>query len=107
LCKFIILDAKWSTIDSVINYSFKDIIYKYAFSISTINSNDIINKIWVANGKEIQNQDNYIYNFYNSNFRERNNEIIPSAKILTLNPNLDELIQRKVLNQLFSEIKKY
>lgn len=105
--QFIILDAKWSTIDSVINYSFKDIIYKYAFSISTINSNDIIKKIWVANGKEIQNQDNYIYNFYNSSFRERNNEIIPSAKILTLNPNLDELIQRKVLNQLFSEIKKY
>ena len=105
LSQFIILDAKWSTIDSVINYSFKDIIYKYAFSISTINSNDIINKIWVANGKEIQNQDNYIYNFYNSNFRERNNEIIPSAKILTLNPNVDEFIQKEVLNQLFSEIK--
>ncbi|MCY6356001.1 DUF2357 domain-containing protein [Clostridium sp. ZS2-4] len=104
--KFIILDAKWSTIESVINYSFKDIVYKYNFSISTINSDDKIDKIWAVNGKNLRNQEEYIYNFYNSKFKVRNNELTPSAKIITLNPNIDTVIQKENLNQLLSIIKE-
>lgn len=102
--QFIILDAKWSNIESVINYSFKNIIYKYIFSISTINSNDKINKVWAINGKQILNQNEYIYNFYNSKFIDRNEQLKPSSKILTLHPDVDEAIQHKLLKSLFSEL---
>lgn len=105
LSKFIILDAKWSTVHSVINYSFKNIIYKYVFSISTINNNDKINKVWVINGKQMKDQKDYIYNFYNSKFIDRNNELKPSIKILTLNPDIDEITQEKLLEKLFSEFE--
>ncbi|MCB2310434.1 DUF2357 domain-containing protein [Clostridium tagluense] len=106
LSEFIILDAKWANIKSVIDYSFKKIIYKYIFSTSTINNKDKINKVWVINGKELQNQEEYVCNFYNSKFKERDNELTPSAKILTLTPNVDELIEKSSLNELFYEIKK-
>lgn len=102
MSKFIILDAKWSNLNSVINYSFNEIIYKYFFSISTINNLDKIDKVWVINGKEIQNQKDYIYNYYNSKFKERTNELTPSVKIITLNPNVDKEVQEESLNRLFS-----
>ncbi|WP_294185227.1 hypothetical protein [uncultured Clostridium sp.] len=102
--KFIILDAKWSDIKSVINYSFKDIIYKYVFSISPINENNEIIKVWAINGKQSAAQSSYIYNFYNSKFKDRNNEIMPSAKILTFHPDIDEAKQYELLNNLFSEL---
>lgn len=111
--EFIILDAKWSDKESVINYSFKSIIYKYIFSISTISDNDKINKVWAINGKqkpinEKQKMDkkNYIYNFYNSKFRDRNNQLKPSAQILTLHPDVDEVMQGELLEDLFSELEE-
>lgn len=102
--QYIILDAKWSSLESVINYSFKEIIYKYLFSISTINSGDTVDKIWVINGKSNDNQEDYIYNFYNSPLEQRCNEILPSAKIMTLNPYVDDNIQSDNFKQLFSVI---
>lgn len=106
--EFMILDAKWSTLNTVKKYRFKEIVYKYIFSISTINSNDRISKIYVINGQEVEkkNKKEYVYNFYNSKFISRNDELIPSAKILTMNPNIDEIIQKENLNQLFSIIKE-
>lgn len=106
ISEFIILDAKWSTLETVKKYRFREIVYKYIFSISTINNNDRINKVWVINGQEIKNKKEYIYNFYNSKFKNRNDEITPSAKILTLNPNIDVVIQKENLDELFSTIKK-
>lgn len=100
--EFIILDAKWATIESVINYSLRNIIYKYAFSISTLNKSDMIRSIWVINGKELQNQEDYVYNLYNSKFKDRNNELTPSVKVVTLNPKIDRLVQGKMLNQVIS-----
>jgi hypothetical protein len=102
LSKFIILDSKWSTINSVINYAVKDIIYKYAFSISTIKDIDKIDKIWIINGKDTENQKEYIYDFYNSKFKDRNRQLNPSVKILTLNPNVDDFTQESFLNKIFS-----
>lgn len=101
---FIILDAKFATIDSVIKYSIKKIVHNYIFSISTINATDKINKVWVINGKENHNQEEYVYNLYNSKFRDRNNQLIPSMKILTMNPDVDEITQNNSLEQLFSII---
>lgn len=101
---YIILDAKWSSLESVINYSFKEIVYKYLFSISTINKEDTIDKVWAVNGKSNDNQQVCIYNFYNSTIIDRCNEILPSAKIMTLNPYIDDNIQKDNLEQLFSMI---
>ncbi|MEG0772860.1 hypothetical protein [Clostridium sp.] len=98
---FLILDAKWSSVNSVFDHSIKRIAYNYALSISTINPNDVINKIWIINGKETQNQQKYLFNFYNSRFEERNNQLTPSIKVFTLNPNIDECIQNEVLKELF------
>ncbi|WP_123054464.1 hypothetical protein [Clostridium sp. JN-1] len=102
--KFIILDAKWSNFDTVLHYRFKEIVYKYIFSISTIDENDEIDKVCVVNGKPKENQIEYIYNYYSSKFTERNNQIKPSAKILTLHPDIDKNTQEQLLDNLFSEI---
>lgn len=103
--EFIILDAKWSTLGTVKKYRFKELIYKYIFSISTIHNNDRISKVWAINGQETEKKKEYIYNFYNSKFKSRNDELTPSAKILTLNPNIDTVIQKENLDQLLSIIK--
>lgn len=103
--EFIILDAKWSTLGTVKKYRFKELIYKYIFSISTIHNNDKISKVWAINGQETEKKKEYIYNFYNSKFKSRNDELTPSAKILTLNPNIDTVIQKENLDQLLSIIK--
>lgn len=102
--EYIILDAKWSNLFTSKKYRFKEIIYKYIFSIDTIDSNDIVSKIWIINGQEYKGQKEYLYNFYNSKFKKRNEELKPSAKILTLNPNIDETLQRECLDQLFFDI---
>ncbi|WP_411680027.1 DUF2357 domain-containing protein [Clostridium thailandense] len=106
ISEYIILDAKWSTLETAKRYRFKEIVYKYIFSISTINNNDKISKIWIINGQEYENRKEYIYNFYNSKFKSRNDELTPSAKILTINPNVDESIERENLNQLFNIIRR-
>lgn len=98
--EFIILDAKWATVDSVISNSLKRIVYNYIFSISTIDSNDKIDKVWIINGKETQSQDNYIYNIYNSKLIDRTSKIEPSVKILTVNPNIEKFIESDFLKQL-------
>jgi hypothetical protein len=103
--KFIILDAKWSNFNTVLHYRFKEIVYKYIFSISTIDENDEIDKVCVVNGKPMENQIEYIHNYYRSKFTERNNQIKPSAKILTLHPDVDKNIQEELLDNLFSKIE--
>lgn len=99
---YIILDAKWATIDSVINHSIKKIIHNYIFSISTLNSKDKIIKIWIVNGKQIQNQEEFLYDIYNSKYRERTCQLTPSVKVLTLNPNIEETVETDLLNELFA-----
>lgn len=89
--EYIIVDAKWQYRNDVIRDSFKKIVYKYIFSISCINKNDIISKIIIYNGKIQESQKDYIYNFYNSKFVERNESILPAALILSVNPDNKEL----------------
>lgn len=101
---FIILDAKWSNIDSVKKYSFKKIIHNYIFSISTIRKNDSISKIWIVNGKEKINQQEYLYNAYNSKYDERNKELNPSIKFMTLNPNVDIQTEERLFDELLVDL---
>lgn len=89
--EYSILDAKWSTKESIIKYMLKDTVYKYCFSISTIDKNDILNEVLLINGKESLNEENSIYNIFNSRFEQRNTELRPQIEILTLNPNINQL----------------
>ncbi|SHK00279.1 hypothetical protein SAMN02745248_01538 [Hathewaya proteolytica DSM 3090] len=99
--EYIILDAKWSNLDSVKQYSFKSIIYKYLFSISTIKKEDVVSKIWIVNGKSDDTEE-CIYDYYNNvRYKSRCSEITPSAKIITLNLNKDLKHREYVLEQLF------
>ncbi|WCM69820.1 hypothetical protein LZD60_14640 [Clostridium perfringens] len=68
-----------------------DTVYKYCFSISTIDKNDILNEVLLINGKESIDEENSIYNIFNSKFKQRNSELLPQVKILTLNPNINQL----------------
>jgi hypothetical protein len=102
--RYIILDAKWSNYKSTLFYRFREIAYKYIFSISTIDRKDEIEKVWAVNGKPSENQKSYIYNCYDSGFADRNDEIKPSAKILTLHPDVSKKMQKKLLDNLFSKI---
>lgn len=105
MSRYIILDAKWSIYKSVLLYRFREIAYKYIFSISTIDRKDEIEKVWVVNGKPSENHGSYIHNCYDSGFAYRNSEIKPSAKILTLHPDVNDEIQKKLLDNLFSKIQ--
>lgn len=89
--EYSILDAKWSTKESIIKYMLMDTVYKYCFSISTIDKNDILNEVLLINGKESIDEENSIYNIFNSKFKQRNSELLPQVKILTLNPNINQL----------------
>lgn len=47
-----ILDAKFSTFETIEKMSITDLVFKYIFSISTINENDTINSLCLIFGKE-------------------------------------------------------
>lgn len=104
--KYIILDAKFSSVNTVLKYSFSKIAYKYSFSISTNDDDDEIVKVWMINGQnEFNENENCIYNLYDSEFKERNEEIKPSMKILTFNPNIEANINYNNLLELFNDIE--
>ena len=104
--KYIILDAKFSSVNTVLKYSFSKIAYKYSFSISTNDDDDEIVKVWMINGQNDFNEnENCIYNLYDSEFKERNAEIKPSMKILTFNPNIEANINYNNLLELFNDIE--
>ncbi|MGG7213626.1 DUF2357 domain-containing protein [Clostridium nigeriense] len=105
LNKYIVLDAKFSTVNTVIRYSFNKIAYKYAFSISTANSYDEIGQIWIINSRNnMDTSKDLIYNFYNSDFDIRNEEIRPAMNVLTFNPKIEAKENYDNLSRIFREI---
>ncbi|MDY2630102.1 MAG: hypothetical protein SOV85_01925 [Clostridium sp.] len=108
LNKYIILDAKFSTFNTVIQYSFNKIAYKYAFSISTADSYDEISQIFIINSGNIKDaSEKLMYNLYNSEFDSRNEEIKPAMKIVTFNPKIDAKENYDNLSRIFREITDY
>ncbi|WP_428817668.1 hypothetical protein ACQR2L_05020 [Clostridium butyricum] len=100
--EYIVIDAKWQYLDDVIKRSFKEIVYKYIFSLSTINNEDLISKVVVFNGKIYDEQTEYNYNFYNSSYKERNITISPKALILSINPNNKDY-HKDIMGKLYNE----
>lgn len=80
IISYIIADAKWSTLHSIKTYMLKDLIYKYVFSVSTIKKEDILKGLIVLYGKE----EKVPYPIYDSEYKERNEEIIPFVKLFSL-----------------------
>ena len=85
--EYIIIDAKWQYIKVVQKVSMKEIIYKYVFSLSTIDPEDDILKVVVINGKISDEQKDFVYKWFNSDYKERCKEIRPQVEILSLNPD--------------------
>lgn len=103
--KYIILDAKFSTVNTVLRYSFNKIAYKYAFSISTANFYDEIGQICIINSRNIiDSNKKLVYNLYNSEFDIRNEEIRPAMNILTFNPKIESKENYDNLSRIFKEI---
>ena len=51
MCQYLILDAKFSTVDTIRQQRLQELVYKYLFSVSTINSEDIIKGLYIICGK--------------------------------------------------------
>jgi hypothetical protein len=89
---YFILDAKYSTVNTIKKIYLSEIVYKYIFSISTVNSDDKIKGIYIINGKQFSsnNQVSMITDLYNSeSINDRSKKIEPDCKILSLFPNLE------------------
>ena len=98
---YLIIDSKFSDARTIQQRYLNEIIFKYIFSISTVNIDDKIKGIYIINGKDQIEKTNF-FNIYNSSYNERNDSISPAFKILTLDPNIDEYEHMKDLAKMFN-----
>lgn len=82
--KYLIADAKFSTLDNVKRRHVASLAYKYLFSISPFNPKDSIVELCIVNGQS-ESEDDKITNIYDFAFSGDN--IFPFAEILTLTEN--------------------
>ena len=82
--RYLIADAKFSTVKNVKDWHVASLAYKYLFSISPLNSNDLLTGLCIFNGKSDSETDRLttIYDFSQSP-----NSITPNATILTITEN--------------------
>lgn len=62
--KYIILDSKWSTRDTIKKYRYKDAVFKYLFSIKDQRNLNNPNSLWLLQGRDDKNKKN-VYNYNN------------------------------------------
>ena len=100
--KYIIADAKFSTLDNVKKRQVAALAYKYLFSISSFDPNDSIAELCIINGQS-NNQDDSITNIYD--FAFQSNAIMPFAEILTLTENNENntSLHFSILDNLFGK----
>lgn len=100
--QYLILDAKLSNSDTIKKYYFQELVYKYLFSLSTISEIDSINGLYIFNGKSINEYDSF-ENIYDSSFENRNNNISPNVKILTITENSEDIetSHNRLISQAF------
>lgn len=102
-CHYIILDAKFSDIQTVRKYSVRKLLYKYLISLSTIDSKDELIGLVIINGKSDKLEDS-INNIYDLATNTR--PIHPIAQIITLTENQENNIDLhlRLMDNLFSSI---
>ncbi|MBQ2988274.1 MAG: hypothetical protein IJD59_04140 [Clostridia bacterium] len=84
--KYLLIDAKFSTINTVKAHHIANLVYKYLFSISTLSPDDQILGLCVFNGQSDSDIDSMlnVYDF------EQNYAISPKAEIVTFTENSTE-----------------
>lgn len=75
---YYIIDAKHSCINNIINYQLPFLVYKYLFSISTINYEDNLNGMSILCGKESYNTINNVHDLSSG----RNKKVFPATHLL-------------------------
>ena len=95
--KFIIVDAKYSTVENVKMHQVARLSFKYLFSLSPINPADEIIALYIINGQSENDEDDCtpIYDKSLSNIK-------PAAEIITLTENSTN--SRTIHNELISRI---
>lgn len=100
---YVVLDAKFSTIDNVKKYYFSDLVFKYIYSLTPSDSNSILAGLCAING-QFKNKYEHIESIYNENVP---NSYLPYSEIMTFieNNDKDSLSKQKLL--LDNYFKKY
>lgn len=94
--RFFILDAKFSSIESVLRRQIPKLVFKYVFSISPTDLNDKVIGLYIINGQSEQEEDS-VTNVYD---RSRNiGMIMPRAEIITMTENSTDNLEthKKIL----------
>lgn len=79
---YIILDAKFSTPENIRLHQLQELVYKYLFSISTLNDNDRIIGLYILCGKKLgKDEEDIIHDLA----RKIGHNIKPFAEILVMN----------------------
>ena len=80
--KYIIIDAKFSTVETIKKYEIAELVFKYLFSLSPINISDKITGLYIINGQSDKEIDE-VTPVYDKEI----NEISPNAAVITLTEN--------------------
>ena len=99
---YIILDSKFSNVDTVKSWYFPELVFKYLFSLSPINKGDEIIGLCAINGKT--NDDEKFTSVYTDEISE---EYTPFANIITLTETNEELLEKKQFDILSKCFDKY
>lgn len=99
--RYIILDAKFSDVRTVKKYRIKDLVFKYLFSIATLDSKDVVDGLFIVNGQSNKIDDS-LTDVYDR--REPGIQIVPRVEILTLTENSDNSIDlhTKLIDKCFN-----
>lgn len=99
--KYVIMDAKFSSMQTVENDRLIELVYKYLFSISTLNENDSIEGMLVLCGKDVP--ENKIYNVHDIS-ESMNKYVTPFSYIVNLSgaDTGDNKVIKDILSQLLN-----
>ncbi len=100
ITRYVILDAKFSTCSTIKNFYFSKLAYKYVFSVSTINPENVLAGFCVINGITENDETDVLRDAYD--YRLPNEFITPDASIMTLTEMSEdnELFHSSLLSQL-------
>ena len=80
--EYLIMDAKFSTPKNIRNYQLQELVYKYLFSISTLDEQDVIKGLYIICGKTLNNdKEDVIHDIA----RHINQTVSPFAELLVMN----------------------
>lgn len=100
--RYLIIDAKFSDINSVKRHYVKDLAFKYLFSISTIDKRDTIEGLCIIYGKCRENEQ--MQSVYDKKLQ--NNIIVPLMELLPLMEDVTGDKQYGKLDALFQKISQ-